>query len=41
MLAPMSSKHMILCVFSAYFSTCDGGKSDEWIERREFPALVR
>jgi len=32
---------MVLCVFSAYFSTCDGEKSDEWIERREFPALLR
>lgn len=25
----------------AYYSTCGGGNSDEWIERREFPALLR
>jgi len=25
----------------AYFSTCGGGKTDEWVERREFPALLR
>lgn len=25
----------------AYFSTCGGGKNDEWVERREFPALLR
>lgn len=25
----------------AYFATCAGGKTDEWVERREFPALLR
>lgn len=25
----------------AYFSTCGGGKSEEWVERREYPALLR